>query len=182
MKNLACRRPTPEKIQEINDCVCSELKKAGIPAILNDPKERGEVPSEFDGKYKGFYFRRAWYYWMVTGAVPLEVAKELYANPNGVEDVRVTGHCGCPPPEDWAVEIEVNTGRKLVSDKQYEDILQLFEDHQDMLLRWKTEHVRENEAGEKRSFILSYHIDTQEGLNLFMDTIRKHNLNGSAYH
>ena len=77
----------------------AELEAAGIP-IVEVPLDNTEVPYRLIGQLGNFEFRRAWYYWIVSGRVPLEIAKELYANPIGKKDVRVTGHCGCPPPED----------------------------------------------------------------------------------
>ena len=48
-----------------------------------------------------FVFTRGWYYWRVSGFIPLPIAEILYEDPVGRKDVRVAGHCGCPPPRDW---------------------------------------------------------------------------------
>lgn len=70
-------------------------------------RSKSEVPYHIignigDGK---FIFKRAWYYWMISGNVPLKIAKKLYENPIGKRDVRVYGHCGCPPPKKWTTRI-----------------------------------------------------------------------------
>ena len=75
---------------------------------------KSEVPYHIignlgDGK---FIFKRAWYYWMVRGNVPLKIAKKLYEDPIGRRDVRVAGHCGCPPPKGWTKTIN---GKKCVT-------------------------------------------------------------------
>jgi len=95
-------------------------------------RSKSEVPYHVignigDGK---FIFKRAWYYWMVSGNVPLKIANKLYKDPIGQKDVRVVGHCGCPPPNPWARRLN---GKK---------------------------------------YIMSYHIDSQEGLNLFVQMIK----------
>lgn len=79
----------------------SELAGAGIAVEHITEAHCSEVPYTLTGKLGKYTFRRAWYYWVVRGDVPLAVAQELYANEIGKKDVRVVGHCGRPPPEDW---------------------------------------------------------------------------------
>jgi hypothetical protein len=103
-----------------------ELDEATVERVVHpECIPNSEVPTTITGKLGPFKFKRLWYYWSVRGHVPLSVAKELYADPEGRERVRVDGHCGCLPP-DGDVDL--------------------------------------------------YHIDTQAGLNLFVDTIRRHGL------
>ena len=83
-----------------------ELNRSHISIVRHDELRGGEVPTHFTGELSregetAFEFERAWYYWMVSGNVPLAVAQELYDDPVGRTDVRVVGHCGCPPPEKW---------------------------------------------------------------------------------
>lgn len=151
MKNLAGAKDCDVTIRE-------ELDKAGImPLTLREPG-RSEVPytvfgclgarplseesqryfdrtgttPEFAKTMGSFVFTRAWYYWCVSGYVPLAIAQQIYANPNGVKDIRVAGHCACPPPSEWIVRHKV-CGMDVVD---------------------------------------SYHIDSQEGLNYFVQTIK----------
>jgi hypothetical protein len=106
-----------------------------VVANWNDYMEtwecKGEVPYHIIGVLGDTTFKRAWYYWMVKCMVPLEVAEKMYEDPIGKKDVRVSGHCGCPPPNEWCKDID---GKK---------------------------------------YITSYHIDSQEGLNLFVKTIKE---------
>ncbi len=84
-----------------NEYVKLELDLAGIDIV--EKAERGEVPSSFSGKLGDFEFSRAWYYWVVVGNVPLNLAKDMYhGSEEGKKYVRVAGHCGCPAPEGWA--------------------------------------------------------------------------------
>ena len=91
---------------ENNPYINLELSLAGIHILKG--KSKGEVQYNFEG-YIGsaceFKFHRAWAYWIVDGFVPLYIANELYADPVGEKVVRVQGHCGCPPPEQWAKTI-----------------------------------------------------------------------------
>lgn len=122
MKNLA-------GVHECDEDIRKELAEAGIRVVVTK-KVNTEVPYSVVGQLSYFTFRRAWYYWVVEGDVPLEVANEMYATEVGKKDVRVAGHCGCPPPAEWATN----------------------------------------------GYVGSYHIDSQEGLKLFADTIKKHKL------
>ena len=150
----------------VEDCditIRYELAKAGIDIYNIKEPGRSEVPYTLYGGLGGFIpmdeetqgymdrhgimvdvmksfvsftFERAWYYWMVNGYVSLDIAVEMYENPNGRNDIRVAGHCACPHPVDWKVKHKV-CGMNVV-------------DH--------------------------YHIDTQEALNYFVDTLKKHKL------
>jgi hypothetical protein len=85
-----------------SDIWCAaELTAAGITIEVAD-KPYGEPRTRVKGRLGGITFERAWYYWIASGPVPLGVARRLYADPVGGKDVRVAGHCGCPPPDEWA--------------------------------------------------------------------------------
>ena len=154
MKNLA-------GVETCDDDIRLELAKAGITAF-DIKKGRSEVPysvvgllghKEFSDDELEFFkmmecnitlasftFTRSWYYWSVTGYVPLEVADIMYANPNGVKEIRAGGDCACRPPSTW-VEKTLVCGKQVVS---------------------------------------NYHIDTQEGLNYFVQTLKEHGLVGEV--
>jgi len=83
----------------------TELQLAGINII--EENHQGEVPYHFSGKLNDFTFHRAWYYWIIQGNTPLDIAEQLYINPEGQKNVRVAGHCGRPAPEvPWVKEID----------------------------------------------------------------------------
>jgi hypothetical protein len=173
MKNLACRQPTVEIVGETNLQILTELDKAGITAVAH-PKlvEETEVPTNYTGVVGLTMFKRAWYYWTVKCEVPLHVAELIYADPNCRKDVRVAGHCGAPPPSEWAVQIDNATGKMLTEDKEFEKGLVLFQDMPKALEDWTSNHMPESRSTSFRSVIQSYHIDTQEGLNRFVEILK----------
>jgi len=161
-----------------NDCdryIRKELTKAHIEIVEAAKPALGEVSARLSGKLGAFTFVRAWYYWVVEGPLPLTVAEELYADPNGVEDVRVEGHCGCPPPAEWATKLAVD-GRKIIADVELEKAREVLAAFPYAVADIEVGHVRESEAPKFGLFIIGYHIDTQEGLNLFTAALRKHGL------
>ena len=123
------------------DCdidIINELNEAGIPIIARAPGVlRDEVPYHAFGRLGEVVFTRAWYYWVVYSVgMPLISAKELYEDPVGRKDVRVAGHCGCPPPDKWL------------------------------------EHMK-SLAGIYEPCVCTYHVDSQEGLNLLVAKIQE---------
>ena len=131
-------------------------------------------------------FWRAWYYWVAGGLVPLDVAKRLYAHPEGKKNVRVAGHCGCPPPEKpWIHWYNIKTGKEMMDQKDYEAQLEKYKDVKEGDAIWnvlyvdmpkKYEIVDNIETDPKaQQFIDCYHIDSQAGLLLFAQEITKLN-------
>ncbi len=151
-----------------------ELTQASI--IVSSLEDSGEVPASIMGILRKngttiFTFVRAWYYWKIEGSVPLEVAKIIYANPIGEKDVRVAGHCGCPPPEEWAFpkkEVLLDLGVYKAPSEKYP----LGQSPTNSEL---AKMCNSGEINEPR-FVEIYHIDSQEGLNLFVKTMREHGL------
>lgn len=155
MKNLAGDRSCDGEIRK-------ELQQAGVEIVQHPEPLRNEVPASVTGKLGNFTFVRAWYYWMVSGDVPLEVAKVMYESPVGKRDVRVAGHCGCPPPEERAFPREEEL-RKALAEKGIESITY-------------GELAAMCNSGEIQAprYVSSYHIDSQEGLDLFVATLGQH--------
>ncbi|MFH0936845.1 MAG: hypothetical protein V1808_00955 [Candidatus Daviesbacteria bacterium] len=176
MENLAGSFECDFKIRQ-------ELDQAGIRVIKLRERSEGEVPATLVGKLGNIYFARSWSYWVVEGEIPLEAAKEMYADLIGKEDVRVAGHCGCPPPEDWAKHYDIQ-GKELCPSKEEEYVLDL--EAKKRKSRWDRKWIQEirsttryveNPAKEAfKSVVDLYHIDSQEGLNLYAATARKFNL------
>lgn len=144
-----------------------ELQQAGIP-IKRVTQGRTEVPYSLIGKLPcknggEFTFTRAWYYWVVEGRVPLNVAQQLYQTDIGQRDIRVQGHCGCPPPEEWAMP-----DFTLMSTEQLMQVSGL-------TLGEMAAKCNSGEINLPR-FVDIYHIDSQEGLDLFIKTLRRNSL------
>jgi len=155
-----------------------ELTRCGIEIVRNQLRP-WEVPSSLRGKLGNFEFFRAWRYWIVTGRVPLQIARELYSDPVGKTDIRVNGHCGCPPPEGRQILWLDKKGRKLLPMSEWDSIVnRLGEDDpiaRDIRNNPKIRFVN-NPAAEGKGFISFYHIDTEIGLRVFADTLKKHKL------
>jgi len=79
--------------EERSAAILDELAPLGVRVLGGREPPHGEL-----GPFK---FERRWYCWTITGPVPLAAAREMYADPVGRRDVRVAGHRGCPPPEEW---------------------------------------------------------------------------------
>ena len=169
MENLAGDKNCDLQIEK-------ELTRCGIEVVRDQPQE-GEVPSSLRGKLGSFDFFRAWYYWAVSGSVPLEVAQELYTDPVGKTDIRVTGHCECPPPEEPWITWRTNDGHTVVKQsvkKQFEELIEA------RLLQKSTldEYIFSDDPASigASAYVESYHIDSEVGLRLFADTLKKHGL------
>lgn len=89
------------------DRIPKELEEAGIEVydFTSDPEKQGEVPFRHFGHLRGWFFHRAWYYWVVARmssdrsvVLPFEYADPLYQTHG--KSVRVGGHCGCPAPRE----------------------------------------------------------------------------------
>ena len=134
--------------KECDKIIKQELKQAGMVIFPHEEPLPYEVPSSLTGiliKDNRVVFKciRAWYYWVIKGDVPLEVAEILYSTPLGKKDVRVAGHCGCPPPKEWAFP-----------------------------------KSKRSDSGKIQAprFVDTYHIDSQEGLNFFVKTLKENHL------
>ncbi len=162
----------------------SELIKARINVVEGE-KSMGEVPFTLTGDLHGFTFHRTWYYYVISGDMPLYVARELYADPIGVSDIRVDGHCGCPPPglPHHAVFLDANDYELVAPNPKNDELINYWHggtDHFSRLMiatyNAKYRHVNSPEAVATLAIVDCYHIDSLAGLRLFADTIRKHDL------
>lgn len=173
MENLAGRLDCDLRITE-------ELKRCRIPKESVSPKG-GEVPYNIIGRLGKFTFVRAWYYWMVEGPVPLYVAWILYADPVGVTDIRVAGHCGCPSPEEYGATWRNKEGKIILKMKEKIQAQQYLLDDSMFMQDIGKKILVEYDFAEDPSkvgigFVESYHIDTEVGLRVFVDTLRIFNL------
>jgi hypothetical protein len=107
---------------------------------------------------------------MVDGLVPLDVARELYADEVGKKDVRARGDCGCPSPDVLACRCDPE-GRIVVDDVEFEKFRRVLPGRS-----LPSGYVREKDAVSSAKCITCYHIDSQTGLNLFVKTIKAHGL------
>jgi hypothetical protein len=152
--------------------------------VVHGETSKGEVATSLTGRLGPFTFRRAWYYWVASGPVPLDVADELYADPVGREDVRVAGHCGCPAPRDHGVTWYGGDGARLNETGKRDEFLRYLassgQGMKESAARMLDDYrFVDNPAAVGRGFVELYHIDSEVGLRLFADTIRRHGLDRS---
>lgn len=171
MINLAGHRDADRYIRQ-------ELNLAGIPVKDILAKDVGEVPAMFCGELGAFTFHRAWRYWMVDGKVPLAVAQELYQTSIGKQDIRARGDAGCPSPEKVASWFTPD-GRLLASLTEKVAIDRLIEAGYVTQEKIDKEFLFADPSDFSHLgdlYVPGYHIDSQEGLNLFVATLKKHGL------
>lgn len=173
MRNLAGHPKATEHVR-------NELMRCSINIVESD-KPLGEPKSMVYGELPGFRFTRAWYYYVVKGLVPLNIANELYNNVIGKTDIRVAGHCGCPPPEDWAKPFNPKTGREVLSWDKRDKLLELHSEGfmnkglspEDSLRKSCDRMNREfGNVEDFPKFVDSYHIDSELGLYIFVKAIK----------
>lgn len=165
MKNLA---GDPECDAEI----ARELTRCGIEIIRGD-RSNHEVAASVTGKLGAFTFRRAWYYWVVEGPMPLDVALKLWADPVGKCDIRSGGHCGCPSPEEYGADYFDVDGNQLWSDPDGKRARELIE--QGLLPAGgldRNRFVPDKRVGYAQAEVRSYHVDSELGLYILAQAIR----------
>jgi hypothetical protein len=159
MKNLSGDKNCDKYIKD-------ELERACIDIVEN--KAKGEVPYSIEGKLGHYTFRRAWYYWVVLGDTPMDIAKKIYEHPEGRANVRAGGHCGCEPPETQSDYPKSDDGLTAVSqeeiDRTKKDYPSLWED-----VKHKYRVATKEEENNK--VVNCYHIDSQAGLLLFSQMV-----------
>lgn len=164
LKNLA-------GVKDADRVIETELKRARIPAVKVD-LSNGEVPYTLEGKLGEFRFQRVWTYWVVHGPMPLPVALELYEDPVGKDDIRVAGHCGCPPPEKPWVTWRDQDGKKRIPLSEKTKIDEYVA--KGFIKLEQLENDRFVERPEDGwGFIESYHVDSEVGLRIFADAVQK---------
>lgn len=94
MRNLAGVKTCDMEMRE-------ELRLAEIPEVpaTDDERKHTEVPFSIAGQLGAFRFVRAWYYWVVSGPMPIAAARKLNAQWGSY--VRVAGMAGGDDPDRW---------------------------------------------------------------------------------
>jgi len=155
-------------------------------AMIPDP----EIKTHFTGNLHGWTFRRAWYYWIARCEDEFNDGLELkYALPlhNLIgQEVRLAGHCGCPSPVDncflWCT-IFAKDGKIIMPKKAWNANIKFFEAiadkspermgaFKDKFIPMYAKDIKK--AGDSIKIVSnSYHIDTQEGFNIFTNVLKK---------
>ena len=133
----------------------------------------GEVPSRLVGRLGPVEFWRASTYWVVEGPVPVTLATELYEDPIGS-----TGTAAAPPPSSSWVRWYLANGTRVLPTQgqvQYESLHRSRPD----FLPFAVFHDDPKSLGAS-GFVESYNVDTEIGLRLLSDAIRRHGLHETA--
>lgn len=172
MINLAGRKECDKYIRD-------ELTRARIEIVEHERVlENSEVPARLTGKLGKFTFTRAWYYWIVDGDVPIEVARILWQDPEGRATVRAFGYAGGSDPDDrvqW-FDAEGNILSVDPTGEEERENAKLVARHPNIDMS-DIRYVRSlDDVPDRRGVVGCYHVDDQAGLRLFADTIRAHGL------
>lgn len=178
MKNLAGDRNASTTIKD-------ELTRCGIESFDNPEYRHPEVKTIVNGRIRTIFgdiiLHRNWTYWVTSGPVPLETAKVLYADPIGKTDIRVSGHCGCPPPEFPWVEWILEDGRRVLPTsckKSMEELISGGGELGKVMEEESTKFEFNDDPASigAKGFIEVYHIDSELGLYIFVQTLRNRRL------
>jgi hypothetical protein len=155
-----------------NDYVKDELNRACINVIdVGEPY--GECQTNYEGELtvnsKKYTFSRAWNYWIVSGFVPMYIAKKLFEHPEGRKNIRVDGFAYNRDPEEHSVYIDKN-GKQQLSINDY-NFIKEFPGWNSIKDKFK---VSDNK-NEFDQYINLYHIDSQAGLLYFVETLKREN-------
>jgi len=171
MINLAGNKESCDRI------IRQELTRCGIEIVEGGADGNGEVPATVTGKLGNLTFTRAWYYWVVKGNVPIEVARELYADVVGKTDIRVNGNCVCPSPDDRQFQWLLPNSRQVIPLAQKTEF-----EHYGKTVPYMLEAMKKYDFSDDpaslgaKQYIDSYHIDSELGLYIFAQAIKKHGL------
>ena len=164
--------PNLAGVKQCDDAVKKELDDAGITVLALPRPIDDEVRTNIIGlglrrAEVAFTFTRAWQYWIVKGLVPLDVAEELYSGHGriGREEVRVGGDAACRRPKVW-VRYYGPTGKQLVP-RSGDSIV-------DGLVEANPKAILVKDPTEGIPMVDNYHIDSPEGLKLFVQIMRRH--------
>ena len=166
MKNLA-------GVKKCDQTITEELKTAGIAQVNSDKNKKSEVPYSVEGiietKMGTLSLTRAWTYWVVEGFVPLALAEKLYEDSEGKKSVRVAGHCDRVDPKTQVVYVD-RRGKELYPKselKKYDKDSLVYQ----MVKKNKSIRFVDDPTKDGKPCVKNYHIDTQEGLNLFNQVV-----------
>lgn len=154
-----------------------ELEWARIRALPYDASRHPEVWAMVKGHISGpqgqlLELTRAWYYWVVQGPVPLDLARRINRDPCAPH-IRVVGHCDAPPPaHPWVTWYYGD--KKVVPIEQQEELVRVAKALKipipDVLfLPYAANHEPNIEGA--YGVIESYHIDSLVGLRVFADLL-----------
>lgn len=159
--------------QDGNKTIREELTRCRIRIIESENQIQGEVETNLYGKLLGFTFKRLWCYYLVDCLLPIEIARELYKNPVATTDIRATGNACAKHPDNYVTYFN-KEGKKLQnisSLHEWDKVINISEAMKKRVHN-EFEFVKNPEEGE--GFIEGYHIDSELGLYVFAQKIKKY--------
>jgi hypothetical protein len=180
LPNMAGRKDCDEYIKrELEHCLIKVCRLSEVEAYKL--KNESEVPYSLYGELGlgDFTFKRAWYYYIVNGRVPIALAETIYKDPACIQDVRAGGDCGAIPPKEHAKWYDGRTKRTILKLKEKEECECYLKTDSKIMQEIAKKILNESDFAEDPSavgegFVDLYHIDTEVGLRVFSDCLRKH--------
>ena len=126
---------------------------------------------ESDGTYfRGLNIRMGiTYYAVVRGKIPLEVAQIIYEKyPENEYGIRVEGGCNNCDPKEWAVDDKYENELKKIHEEKISSL--------DKSERYEIEQNKLAKRKDNKKYIKTYHIDTKEGLIVFITEMKDYYL------
>ena len=183
MNNLACEN-NDENLEYTTRLVEQELIRCKVDIVRNTTAMKNrEVPSLVDGsltflrsngRVETYNLWRAWRYWVVDGPVPLELAKALYHDEPARDHIRAGGFAGGIDPETQA-EYHWYNGKILTTKDQrvsYEAICPKYSTLEEFDAKYECVDT-EAEVRNGRGVVNTYHIDSELGLRVFVEALRR---------
>lgn len=141
-----------------NADILNELYIANVDAVWHAKPLRGEVITHVSGELDELVFTRNFNYWVVKGNIPSVLAERIYAVKER-RDIRAGGHGLSPSPES-----------EYYPTKKEIDALCAYE----LSNKGKFSEERYRKTLNDIRYIKMYHIDTQQGLNFFVQQYNRY--------
>ena len=160
----------------LDRAIAHSLERAGIEiARLKQPS--GNPASRLRGRLGPIEIARALSGWTASGPLPLAVARTLNKHPVGRREMRVAGRDDHPPPEEpWIVWYTADGER--VYPVHLQARFRAVCEQSPGLVRTSPPAVFHDEPARigATAYIDLYHIDSDDGLNVFASVLRAHDV------
>lgn len=162
-----------------DEVITDELYLAGVNKFDKVTKSDSDVPYTIVGRLDcgkvDFTFRRFWYYYVVDGFVPPDIAFLLQKSKYG-KQIRPSGDCS---PDDYSTYLkwydasykEINLPETKAEFEQYANETTYLGKRCIELLNTLEFREPRSKPGDSQ-FITTYHIDSLTGLKYFVDTVQ----------
>jgi hypothetical protein len=160
----------------LDRAIARSLERARIEVVPSE-QPSGDPPSRLHGKLGPIEIARRLSGWMADGPVPLAVAHVLYKHPVGRREIRIAGRADHPPPEaPWVVWYTAHgervypvhlKGRFRTTCEQSPGLVQMSPA--------AIFHDEPTKIG-ATAYIDLYHIDSEDGLQVFGSVLRAHDV------